>query len=466
MSRNPKTANVPKVPAGLERSLAHFLNGVKESIEVSRGRAGDQESFVTKKYLEEKGYSTGTTSSDATSSKSLEGGGTSTRQSLGTHEVQTINIADRAVTEVKIAEGAVLTRLDVLDMISISGGTYLSVAVADITAPIELGNYSSVDGRLLIAYEVDANQDFYTIYAFDSADASGASSPYVVAGLSGFWIAVSGKYQKGDINITDNVNIGGALTLGAGLDEFTISESTDDITMKNTISDKDIILNVNDGGSDVEVARFVGADRSMKFHASLELNLQQCNASQALATDASKNVVSTTIADPFPVGSVFLSVVSTNPNTLLGYGTWSQISQGNMLVGFKTGDADFGTVEGAGGAKTHTHSITGDSGVPDDNTSDGSTVTITGSTGVKAPSTGAPSSWNTTENGTTGVTNEVALRAHTHTVDGHLHSNGTLAGSSHTHTMKNHKHSLTTGSAVADNGLPPYFTVYVWKRTV
>jgi hypothetical protein len=53
-----------------------------------------------------------------------------------------------------------------------------------------------------------------------------------------------------------------------------------------------------------------------------------------------------------PIGSVYLSVVSTDPASLLGYGTWSQIAQGEMLVGYKTGDADFGTVEATGGSKT------------------------------------------------------------------------------------------------------------------
>ena len=60
-------------------------------------------------------------------------------------------------------------------------------------------------------------------------------------------------------------------------------------------------------------------------------------------------------SNAFPVGAVYLSVTGVNPATELGYGTWSQIAQGQFLVGFKAADADFGTVEGVGGAKTHTH---------------------------------------------------------------------------------------------------------------
>ena len=49
-----------------------------------------------------------------------------------------------------------------------------------------------------------------------------------------------------------------SLSLGTA-GELTITESSDDITIKNTVADKDIIFNVNDGGSDTEVMRIDGA---------------------------------------------------------------------------------------------------------------------------------------------------------------------------------------------------------------
>ncbi len=56
--------------------------------------------------------------------------------------------------------------------------------------------------------------------------------------------------------------------------------------------------------------------------------------------------------DAWPVGSVFLSVVSTSPATLLGGGTWVAIAAGRVLVGFDSGDSDFNAEEKTGGAKT------------------------------------------------------------------------------------------------------------------
>ena len=58
----------------------------------------------------------------------------------------------------------------------------------------------------------------------------------------------------------------------------------------------------------------------------------------------------------YPVGSIYMSVKSTNPGTLFG-GTWTAIAQGRTLVGVNTSDTDFKTPEKTGGEKTHTLTI-------------------------------------------------------------------------------------------------------------
>lgn len=54
-------------------------------------------------------------------------------------------------------------------------------------------------------------------------------------------------------------------------------------------------------------------------------------------------------SEAFPVGALFLSAVATDPAVLLGYGTWSALASGKMLVTFDQADANFNTVLGTGG---------------------------------------------------------------------------------------------------------------------
>ena len=125
--------------------------------------------------------------------------------------------------------------------------------------------------------------------------------------------------------------------------------------------------------------------------------------------------------EAFPIGSVFLAVIATNPNTLLGYGTWSQIAQGKFLVGQDGSDADFDTAEETGGEKTHTLT---ESEMPTHSHS--AYITRSATTGS-----------DTTQ----------------------------VARSRDTSSTKMNTPTESAGGGAAHNNLPPYFVVYIWKRT-
>lgn len=66
----------------------------------------------------------------------------------------------------------------------------------------------------------------------------------------------------------------------------------------------------------------------------------------------------------YPVGSIYINAASTtNPATLLGFGTWTEFGAGRVLVGQNASDALFDTLEETGGSKdaivvSHTHTAT------------------------------------------------------------------------------------------------------------
>ncbi len=116
----------------------------------------------------------------------------------------------------------------------------------------------------------------------------------------------------------------------------------------------------------------------------------------------------------FTVNSIFIEIAGTNPATTLGYGTWVAFGTGQVLVGYKSGDSDFGTVLATGGEKTHVLTTT------------------------EMPShTHGSNLWN----GNGGGLNMAA-------------GGGSGQGS-----------TSSTGGDGAHNNLQPFIVVYFWKRT-
>jgi len=71
--------------------------------------------------------------------------------------------------------------------------------------------------------------------------------------------------------------------------------------------------------------------------------------------------VSNLSASIYPVGSIYINAgVTTNPATLLGFGTWVAFGAGRVLVGLNTADSAFDALQETGGSKdatvvTHQH---------------------------------------------------------------------------------------------------------------
>lgn len=73
-----------------------------------------------------------------------------------------------------------------------------------------------------------------------------------------------------------------------------------------------------------------------------------------------QNIIKKVVLDTyFPVGSLYLTVGSENPNNTIG-GTWVRFGNGKTLVGVDTSDNDFNSVEKTGGSKymqSHYHEL-------------------------------------------------------------------------------------------------------------
>lgn len=160
----------------------------------------------------------------------------------------------------------------------------------------------------------------------------------------------------------------------------------------------------------------------------------------AIATKADQTYVDAIdLSVVWPVGSVYINAASTtNPATLLGFGTWAEIGSGRVLVGQNTSDASFDTMGETGGTKdaivvAHTHTAS---------TSTAGSHTHSVSNAGRDDSLGS-------------YFDQSAAGSES------IGSNAMNAAGDHTHSVTVN----STGSSGTNANLQPYLVVKMWQRT-
>jgi hypothetical protein len=153
---------------------------------------------------------------------------------------------------------------------------------------------------------------------------------------------------------------------------------------------------------------------------------------------ANQTPLATILNTIYPIGSIYTNATnSTNPGTLLGFGTWVAFGAGRVMVGFNASDPLFDTAEETGGSKdavvvSHTHTTT----ITDPGHDHDYNMPVAISPGAGGSFGGGDGNLNTQRQvdmpkSTTGIS--VAVNS--------------------------------TGSSGTDANIQPYITVYMWKRT-
>lgn len=197
-----------------------------------------------------------------------------------------------------------------------------------------------------------------------------------------------------------------AIRSGNDLTSFTVVDGTD---TGHSIGDVVEMLPTAAWGQDLADALTEEHDRTGK-HTDIDADSIDADALGA-----------TLLGLIYPIGSVYINAaVATNPNTLLGFGTWAAYGAGRVLVGLDAGQTEFDTLGETGGAKTHTL------------------------TSAEMPAHTHGQQAETTGNNLSPFRPTIAARG----------SDLLAAGSTD-----------STGGGGAHNNLQPYIVVYMWRRT-
>ena len=230
--------------------------------------------------------------------------------------------------------------------------------------------------------------------------------------------------------------------------------SLDDIYFKDAFTKVDD--NINASFNNLSIDCLSSNNNKFNLDSDGNLTVNSITASSSTGSDIDFDEI-------YPIGSVYLSVNSTNPSVYFG-GTWEQIN-GYYLYAGNTNETGGSNTSGASSENTGATTLTL-SQIPSHSHSIPSLSGTAASNGTHAHNIGADfdggagtARYTVHSRGTSGAGYLKATSsdgAHTHTVTTSASNTGSSGSTtSHTHTLNNHTHTIN----------PPFYSLYVFKRT-
>lgn len=221
---------------------------------------------------------------------------------------------------------------------------------------------------------------------------------------------------------------------------------------------KDILRITLDDGStvDFDVNNVVDEDKMLVIINEQKPSIIADAVAQANAyTDQHVPSISSIVNTIYPVGSIYISTLATNPASYLGVGTWEAWGNGRVIVGVNSNDSDFNTVEKTGGAKSNSYTPNG---------SVGNHVLTT--LELPAHNHGGKIMVESDLKASMQVINNFGIASGGDSVIGvdYTGTAGSRMDPPNVGGNNGHNHPFT-GSAANIPTLQPYITAYIWKRT-
>lgn len=239
-------------------------------------------------------------------------------------------------------------------------------------------------------------------------------------------------YGKGQISTETSYDV-----------RYTLEDAFSSISVQEIVSTAAVVMDFKSGGKGVAIGKVSESDNTFEVAENWDVKVYGMLLKEYIQQFAKTM---------YPVGSIYMSVSSTNPSTYFG-GTWVAWGSGRVPVGINTSDSNFNTVEKTGGASSvtltasqipsHTHTFTGSS-------------TTTSSAGGHTHNIGRDT------DGGSGSSRYTVHKAGTSGAQG---TSPTSSAGAHTHTLTPKGKNGNTGGGGSHTNLQPYIVCYMWKRT-